>query len=29
VGALIGRAGNSAPFGIGNQQQPLRMPATG
>jgi hypothetical protein len=29
VGALIGRVGNSAPFGIGNQQQPLRMPATG
>jgi hypothetical protein len=29
AGALIGRAGNSAPFGIGNQTQALRMPAGG
>jgi hypothetical protein len=29
VGALIGRVGNSAPFGIGTQTQPLVMPAAG
>ena len=29
VGALIGRVGNSAPFGIGTQTQPLTMPASG
>jgi hypothetical protein len=29
VGALIGRIGNSAPFGIGMQTQPLAMPASG
>jgi hypothetical protein len=29
VGALIGRVGNSAPFGIGTQSQPLPMPASG
>jgi hypothetical protein len=29
VGALIGRVGNSAPFGIGMQTQPLVMPASG
>jgi hypothetical protein len=29
VGALIGRVGNSAPFGIGMQKQPLPMPASG
>lgn len=29
VGALIGRVGNSAPFGIGMQNQPLAMPASG
>jgi hypothetical protein len=29
VGALIGRVGNSAPFGIGTQSQPLPMPAAG
>jgi len=29
VGALIGRIGNSAPFGIGTQTQPLTMPAAG
>jgi hypothetical protein len=29
VGALIGRVGNSAPFGIGTQTQPLPMPASG
>jgi hypothetical protein len=29
VGALIGRVGNSAPFGIGMQTQPLPMPASG
>jgi hypothetical protein len=29
VGALIGRVGGSAPFGIGDQTGPLRMPATG
>jgi len=28
-GALIGRIGNSAPFGIGTQSQPLPMPASG
>lgn len=28
-GALIGRIGNSAPFGIGMQTQPLPMPASG
>jgi hypothetical protein len=29
VGALIGKVGNSAPFGIGMQTQPLAMPASG
>lgn len=29
AGALIGRVDNSEPFGIGDQTQPLRMPATG
>jgi hypothetical protein len=29
VGALIGRVGNSAPFAIGMQTQPLAMPASG
>jgi hypothetical protein len=29
VGALIGKVGNSAPFGIGTQGQPLPMPASG
>jgi hypothetical protein len=29
VGALIGRVGNSTPFGIGTQSQPLPMPAAG
>jgi hypothetical protein len=29
VGALIGRVGNSAAFGIGMQTQPLPMPASG
>ncbi len=29
VGALIGRVGNGAPFGIGTQTQPLAMPASG
>ena len=29
VGALIGKVGNSAPFGIGSQGQPLGMPASG
>jgi hypothetical protein len=29
VGALIGKVGNSAPFGIGSQSQPLGMPASG
>ena len=29
AGALIGRVGRSAPFGIGNQTVPLGMPATG
>jgi len=29
VGALIGRVGNSAAFGIGTQAQPLVMPASG
>ena len=29
VGALIGRIGNGAPFGIGTQTQPLPMPASG
>ena len=29
VGALIGKVGNSAPFGIGTQGQPLGMPASG
>jgi len=29
AGALVGRVGNSAPFGIGDQSQPLRMPASG
>jgi len=29
VGALIGKVGNSAPFGIGTQSQPLGMPASG
>ena len=28
VGALIGKVGNSAPFGIGTQAQPLGMPAS-
>lgn len=29
VGALLGRVGNSAPFAIGMQTQPLVMPASG
>ena len=29
VGALIGKIGNSAPFAIGMQTQPLAMPASG
>ncbi|MCX6549898.1 MAG: hypothetical protein NTY02_02625 [Acidobacteria bacterium] len=29
VGALIGRVGSSRPFGIGDQRQPLGMPAAG
>jgi hypothetical protein len=29
VGALLGKIGNSAPFGIGMQTQPLVMPASG
>ena len=29
VGALLGRIGDSAPFGIGTQTQPLPMPASG
>jgi hypothetical protein len=29
VGALLGRIGNSAPFAIGMQRQPLVMPAAG
>jgi hypothetical protein len=29
VGALIGKVGKSAPFGIGTQGQPLGMPASG
>jgi hypothetical protein len=29
VGALIGRVGNSAPFAIGSQTQPIAMPASG
>ncbi len=29
VGALIGRVGNGAPFGIGTQTQPLVMPSSG
>jgi hypothetical protein len=29
AGALIGRVGNAMPFGIGNQTQALRMPASG
>jgi len=29
VGALIGRVGNAAPFGIGTQTNPLPMPASG
>jgi hypothetical protein len=29
AGALVGRAGMSAPFGIGSQTQPLQMPSTG
>jgi hypothetical protein len=29
VGALLGRIGNGAPFGIGTQTQPLPMPASG
>lgn len=29
VGALLGRIGNSAPFAIGMQTQPLAMPASG
>jgi hypothetical protein len=29
AGALIGRVGNSAPFAIGDQTSPLRMPASG
>jgi len=29
VGALIGKVGNSKPFGIGTQAQPLAMPASG
>ena len=29
VGALLGKIGNSAPFAIGMQTQPLAMPASG
>ena len=29
VGGLIGRVGNSAPFPIGNNKNPITMPATG
>jgi PA-IL-like protein len=29
VGALLGKIGNSSPFGIGTQSQPLTMPASG
>jgi hypothetical protein len=29
VGALLGKVGNSAPFAIGMQTQPLGMPASG
>ncbi len=29
VGALLGKVGNSKPFGIGSQTQPLVMPASG
>jgi hypothetical protein len=29
AGALIGRVGNSQPFGIGDQKTALGMPATG
>ena len=29
AGALIGRVGNSRPFGIGDQQSALPMPAAG
>ena len=29
VGGLIGKVGNIAPFPIGSNQQPIRMPATG
>jgi hypothetical protein len=29
VGALLGKIGNSRPFGIGSQTQPLSMPASG
>lgn len=29
AGALLGRVGNSSPFGIGMQTQPLPMPASG
>ena len=29
AGALIGRVGNSRPFGIGDQKTALGMPATG
>ena len=29
VGGLIGRVGNSAPFPIGANVQPIRMPANG
>ncbi len=29
VGALLGKIGNSAPFAIGMQTQPLPMPASG
>jgi hypothetical protein len=29
AGALIGRIGNQQPFGIGDQTEPLRMPASG
>jgi hypothetical protein len=29
AGGLIGRVGDSEPFGIGNQTDPLPMPASG
>lgn len=29
VGGLIGQVGNSAPFPIGSNAQPIRMPANG